>query len=276
MAAARFVLVRSADAMAAAELDRLGEYVASPSPSTCVVILAEKLDGRTKLAREAKKADALVTVGPLKGGAVRSFVTAEAKARKHAIAGPAVEALVDATGEDLSTIDDALERLSLYVGPGAPITLEAVEQCVTRVRTESIWALVDSISASDARSALRAAASLLADREAPLRILGMIARQLRIVARMRQELAGGADERDAAVAAGAPPFKARELKAAARRFSAQRLAVAFDVLLRADRDLKGSRVPSDVVLEEAVLRLCRPEETRRARIQRRLPTLASR
>ena len=39
---------------------------------------------------------------------------------------------------DLSAIDDALERLSLYVGEGQAITLAAVEACVARVRVETI------------------------------------------------------------------------------------------------------------------------------------------
>lgn len=256
MASRRFVLVRDTEAMAAAELDALAGYVEAPADSTCLVLVAGKLDGRTRLAKAAKKAKVLVEAQPLKGGALRAFAEREARSRGHQIAPAAAEALLEGTGEDLAALDDALERLSLYVGPGAPIDVAAVEACVLPVRTDSIWALVDGVSAQDTRRALGAAAALLADREPPLRILAMVARQLRIVARMREALAAGQSPQDAARAAGAPPFKARDLTQAARRFDAAALRAAFAVVSETDLALKGSKRPGDVVLEEAILRLC--------------------
>ncbi len=258
MAQARFVLVRDAEAIAAAELEGLVAYLEDPSPSTCLILVADKLDGRTRFAKTAKKQGVLTEAKELKGGAVRSFVVSEAKGRGHTMAGDAADAIVDALGSDLSAIDDALERLSLFVGEANPIDLGAVEACVTRVRTETIWALVDAVSLRDARTALSAAGSLLADREPPLRILAMVARQLRMVAKMREALAEGLGGPEAAKRAGAPPFKARDLTEAARRFTMNDLRLAFDILAEADLALKGSKRPGPVVLEEALLRLCTP------------------
>ena len=60
---------------------------------------------------------------------------------------------------------------------------------------------------------------------------------------------------DAARMAGAPPFKARDLATAARRFDRRSLARAFAVLAQADVALKGSKRPADVVLQGAILDL---------------------
>lgn len=258
MAQARFVLVRDAGSIAAAEQEAVARYIANPNPSTCLILVADKLDGRGKLAKAAKKAKVFVDAKPLKGGAVRQFATAEAKARGHRLASDAAAALLDALGEDLAALGDAMERLSLFVGAGQPIDLAAVEACVTRVRTESVWALVDSVSLRNAPGALRAAASLLADREPPLRILALVARQLRMVARMRQALAEGLRGPEAARAAGAPPFKSRDLTEAARRFRLADLGAAFEVIAATDLALKGSKRPGETVLQEALLQLCRP------------------
>jgi DNA polymerase-3 subunit delta len=255
LASQRLVLVRDLDALAAAELDRLADYFENPCPSACLVLLAEKLDGRTKLARRAQKLDLVVDAAPVKLHEMRGFVQAETRRRGMKMAPDAAAALVDAIGNDLPAIDDALERLGLYAGEGAPIDLAAVEACVTKVRVESIWALVDAVGLRDRRTALRAASSLLADREPPLRILAMVARQLRIVSRMQSALASGAPAQEAARIAGAPPFKARDLAAAARRFDGKALARAFTVLAQADLALKGSKRPPDVVLQGAILEL---------------------
>jgi DNA polymerase-3 subunit delta len=267
MARARFVLVRDVEQAPAAELEALASYVPAAVDSTCFVLTATKIDGRTKLAVAANAAGALYEAKPLKGPALRRFATDEAERRGHAMTPRAAEALIASLGDDLAAIDDAVERLSLYVGPKERIEEDAVEACVTRVAADSVWALVDAVSARNTKKALHAVGSLLDNREQPLMILGMVARQLRIVARMREALAKGLDDEAAASEAGAPPFKARELKESARRFTARDLASSFGTLARADLALKGSKVPPEHVLEEAILDLC----TGRTRVRERLP-----
>jgi DNA polymerase-3 subunit delta len=256
MADKRFVLVRRFDAMAPTEQNRLAEYLSDPSESACLMMTADKLDGRSKLGKAAKKAGCLIDAKPLRGRELREFVRAEATARDHKIAAEAIETLLDAVGDDLAAIDDAMERLSLFVGAGQRIDADAVRQCVTRIRVESIWTLVDAIGLKDRRKGVAAAQSLLDDREPPLRLLAMVARQLRIVARMREALSEGLRPQEAAKRAGAPPFKAGDLTESARRFTADSLGDAFALIAEADRALKGSKRPPDVVLQDAVLALC--------------------
>ncbi|MBW2460530.1 MAG: DNA polymerase III subunit delta [Deltaproteobacteria bacterium] len=256
MANARYVLVR--DAHQVKDLDPLVEYLDDPSPTSCVVISGDKLDGRSRFVKAAKKKKVYCEAKAVKPGELRNFASNEAQARGHSLEGPASQALVDSIGADLAAIDDALERLSLFVGAGAAIDIAAVEACVTRVRTDSIWALVDAVSVRNLPRALAAASSLLADREPPLRILAMVARQVRMVAKMREALASGLKGPEAAKRAGAPPFKARELTEAARRFRMTDLENAFRTLAQADLALKGAKRPHGRVLEEAIMALCTP------------------
>lgn len=257
LARRRFVLVRDIDLMAAAELERFGAYLDAPCDSACVVLTAEKLDGRSRFAKRAKELGFWADAPPLRAGDMRAFVASEADRRQLKLRPDALGALVDAIGNDLAGIDDALERLSLYVGKGEPITVDAVDACVSHVRVETIWALVDAVGARNRRAALEASGSLLADGEPPLKVLAMIARQLRILGRMREALRSGAQATEAAQRAGAPPFKARELAEAARRFDDVRLGRAFTLLAEVDMALKGSRRPPDTVLEGAILELTR-------------------
>jgi DNA polymerase-3 subunit delta len=256
MADMRFVLLRHVDAMTPTEQTNLVGYLDDPSDSTCFLLTATKLDGRGKLAKAAKKRGYLIDAKPLRGRELREFIRAEATAREHKIAPPAIEALLDAVGDDLAAIDDAIERLSLFVGAGQRIDAEAVTTCVTRIRVESIWSLVDAIGLKDRRKGIAAAQSLLDDREPPLRLLAMVSRQLRIVARMREALSEGLRPQEAAKRAGAPPFKAGDLTESARRFTAESLGEAFTLIAETDRALKGSKRPPDVILQDAVLALC--------------------
>jgi len=260
MAKTRFILVRDVEAIATADLDLLADYAAAPAPSSCVVFTAEKLDGRTRFAKTTQKSDAWADASAPKGRAILPWVFGEARSRGHELPPQAAEALVDATGNDLAAIDDALERLSLYVGAGKVIDVAAVEAVVARVRVDTIWTLVDAVSARNARTAMGALRSLLADREPPLRILAMVGRQLRMVARMREALASGLRGPEATKVAGAPPFKARELTESARRFTTPDLRAAFRALAVADMALKGTKRPPETVIEETVLAMTRSRQ----------------
>ena len=255
MSERRFVWLRGAEALSAAEQAPLVDYFDSPASTTALVITATKLDGRSKLARAAKKAGLLFEAKALSHRAVPDFVRDELKALGHAISPRALSAIVDAIGADLGVLNDAVQRLSLYAGPGQRIDEDMVHACVTRVRTETIWALVDAIGLKHQKRAIEAAGSLLADREPALRILAMITRQLRIVAKMREALANGMTPQDAAKEAGAPPFKARDLTSAAKNFDATQLGAAFQIVAATDRALKGSKRPDAVILQQAVMQL---------------------
>jgi DNA polymerase-3 subunit delta len=265
MADTRFVLVRDIEDVANAELEALAEYVAKPSPTTCLVLMGEKLDGKTKLSKAAKAlaakdGGAYLVVEPLKGPLLERFTMGEFKRRKCAIDADALSLLVDSIGNDLAAMEDAVERLSLFVatdaGPGR-VTRHAVDEIIERVRVDTVWALVDAIGLKKTKFAAEAVGSLLADREPPLKILGAISRQFRIIARMKDALESGNSPQEATRLAGAPPFKARDLSESAKRFTSQDLRRAFRVLAETDQALKGSKRDPELLLEASVLALMR-------------------
>lgn len=266
MAPRRFVLVRSAERWDAgdgderreAPLDRLAAYAADPVPSTCLVVAALKVDGRRKLVTSAKKQGFLVSCEPLDARALPIWILEQATQRGHPMDREVAELLAEIAGPDLSTLNDALERLSLFVGPNAPIGEDAVGECVARVRTADTWALVDAVGAKDLARALRLLAEVYDPRDRGLPLLGAVAWSVRQIARYAAATQEGASSEDAAREAGVfQPYRARELAAKARTFRPRELERWLLVLAEADLALKGSRRPADAVLEDMLTRLCR-------------------
>ena len=66
MADKRLVLIRRFDAMTPTEQNNLSEYLKDPSDTACVVMTADKLDGRSKLGKAAKKSGCLIEAKPLR------------------------------------------------------------------------------------------------------------------------------------------------------------------------------------------------------------------
>jgi DNA polymerase-3 subunit delta len=162
------------------------------------------------------------------------------------------------TGPDLSSVSDALERLSLYVGAGNPIDEHAVGECVSRVRLSDTWALVDAVGARDLGRGLRTLADAYDPRERGLPLLGALAWSVRQLARYQAAISTGAAADEAARRAGVfQPYRARELAAKARAVKPKEVERWTLVLAEADVALKSSRRPADRILEEMLTRLCR-------------------
>jgi len=270
MARRRFVLVRGAERWDAKEaetspFDRLAEYVASPVDSTCLVITAAKVDGRRKLVLAARKQGFLVGCDPLDDRALPRWIADRFAAKGHTIERALAELLAALAGPGLSPLDDAIERLSLYVGPGAPVDEAAIAASVARVRTDDTWALVDAVGARDLGRALRTLADAYDPRERGLPLLGALAWSIRQLARYKDAIDAGASPDEAARRAGVfQPNRARELAGKVRALRMKEVERWILVLAETDLALKSSRRPADAILEEMLTRLCRAE-TRTAR-----------
>jgi DNA polymerase-3 subunit delta len=275
MAARRFVLVRGAERWdasdsAATAFDRLTEYASAPIDSTCLVIVGAKIDGRRKLAAAAKKQGFIVSCEPLEARALPGFIAERCASKGHPIGRDVAELLAALAGPDLSTIDDAIERLSLYAGAGAPIDEDAVGACVARVRTADTWALVDAVGARDLGRALRTLADAYDPRERGLPLLGAVAWSIRQLARYQAAIESGASSDDAARKAGVfQPYRARELAMKARAVRPKEVERWLLVLSETDLALKSSRRNADAILEEMLTRLCRAETRPSARASNR-------
>jgi DNA polymerase-3 subunit delta len=271
MAPRRFVIVRSAERWdteaATSPFDRLAEYATAPVDSTCLVVVGSKIDGRRKFVATAKKQGFLVACDTLDGRALPGWIVARFEAKGHAIEPDVAELLATLAGPDLSSVDDAIERLSLYAGPGASVDEAAVGACVARVRTADTWALVDAVGARDLGRAMRTLADAYDPRERGLPLLGALAWSIRQLARYQAALEAGAAPDEAARRAGVfQPYRARDLGAKARAVRPREVERWMLVLAETDLALKSSRREADAILEDMLTRLCRTE-TRATRNQ---------
>jgi DNA polymerase-3 subunit delta len=273
MAPKRFVLVRGAERWdagsdddgdddggkkhAESPLDKLAQYIDSPIDSTCFVLVATKLDGRRKAFALAKKKNLIVACESLADRELPGWVAARAKEKGNPISRDTAELLAQIGGPSLSYLSDALERLSLYVGAGSAITTEAVGECITRVRLDDTWALVDHVGKRDLGAALRTLADVYDPRDRGLPLLGALAWSVRQLLRFKAEIGGGASPFEAAKRAGAfQPQRAQELETRTRTMNEKQLEKWMLVLAETDLALKGSKRPADAILEDMLCRLC--------------------
>ncbi len=234
-------------------MDKLTTYAASPVDSTCLVLVAAKLDGRRKLVTLAKKQGCIVQCDPIARGALAGYIQRAAKQRGHALDEEVAELLAEIAGPELGNVLDAVERLSLYVGRDAPIGEDAIAACVTRIRLNTVWELVGAVGRRDAATAMAVLPDVYDPQDRGLRLVGVLAWSVRQLLRFSIARRQGASPEDAAKRAGAPPFKARDLTAQTRNLAESTLEAWLTSLAEADLALKGSRRQARSILETAIL-----------------------
>ncbi|WP_437477451.1 DNA polymerase III subunit delta [Sorangium sp. So ce1014] len=237
-------------------LDALAEYAKAPSPSAVLVLVAAKLHGQRRLVTSAKKGDFLVACEPLNRRALPGFITSMARDKGNPISSDVADQLAELAGPELGYVVDAIERLSLYVGPKQPITEDAIAQVVIRVRQSTVWELIDALGRRRLDRALAALADAYDPRDGGLRLLGAVSWSVRQMVKFESALATGASQAEAAQRAGVAPFKANDVAQSIRQLPKGALAGWMRMLAETDLALKSSRRPAQAVLETMLIEMC--------------------
>ena len=257
MAPRRLVIGKGIDGVKADALAPLAAYVADPNPQACLVLVGDKVDTRFKAFQVLRKAGFLHEFAPLRDREIPAWLAREARARHLTLEGPAAAALAEAAGPDLGRLGQALEQLALYAGERKTITMADVEALIPETRQRSVFELTKAIGEGNVARALGILANMFRNREAPLKVEFMLARQLRQVWRAKELAAAGAARDEIASAVGVPPFFLDDIMVPARRMSARALARGFERIYQTDKALKSSRVDGEILLSRLVEQLTR-------------------
>jgi DNA polymerase-3 subunit delta len=257
MARRRLVLVKDADELKPDDLEALLPYLSKSAESTCLVFLAQNADLRRRFFLELKKTGGLAKFDPFYERRLPGWIEGEARGLGHVVEPGAGQLLCDVIGADLSALAQALEQLSLFVGPRQRITVAAVEELIAETRQHSVFDLANAVGARDTRTALHQCQRMLQAREPAIRILFMLTRHFRQLWIAQQLSEQHVDRDEAARRIGIPPFFVDGLMTQAGRFDGATLGRAFEALYAADRTLKSSHAGDQVVLERLLVELCR-------------------
>jgi DNA polymerase-3 subunit delta len=260
MAPRRLVEVRDADAINDADIDALVRYLDAPAAETVLMLVCGEVDLRAKLPKllEKHRAAALCRFDHPKDREMPGLVLRRARKLGLTLAPGAADALAVTVGADLTLLERALEKLAVAVD--GEISARDVAAHVADTHLEDAFAFVAAVAACDRAQAIGAAALLQAAREEPLRLIGLLAWQLRQVALARALLDEG---KDAAKELRLFGDRAAPVIRAAKTLSPERHARRLVMLAEADVALKSSRAAPWLVMMNLIAQLTAIEPTAR-------------
>ncbi len=256
LAERRVVFVRNAERYnSEAAAGALLAYLESPNESTILVLLAHKIDKRTKFYKACKKAGEIVECPALDERAVVEWVREAVRTHGKSMDGGAVRAMVDRTGNHLSDVQNALTLIVNYVGDERDsISIEDVEAACTDVAEEEVWALTDAIAESRSGDALVALRRLPDLGKHPDELIGTINWLLKSAYAV-------------AIAEGQPNisrFVAQKVGPLTKKLGVVKLRAAFALCTDTQFMMRTTGVDSELALELLVVKLSAPIARRRS------------
>lgn len=155
MAEKQVVLLKEAQQMR--EIDRLEPYIQNPLPSTIFVVSykEKKVDGRSRLARLLKEKGEMLSTRKMYDNQLPEWTSDLVKSKGFSITQKALMLLIDHIGNDLSRIDNELEKISINLGNRKNITEDEIEEFVGVSKEFNVFELQEALCRKDIAKAIR-------------------------------------------------------------------------------------------------------------------------
>lgn len=244
----RLVEVRSADKLRKADAEALVSYLSSPSTTTVLALVADKLAKNTRLykAVAAWGKTAVIDCTPLKRYELPKTVRSIAVGRGVTFTKGAAERLVDLVGEDTVRLDSEIRKIALAHEGTDAVGEREISALVTRTAEVKPWEFVDALSARDVSKCLFCLSRM--ESTSPFALLAMCTTRLRELIGARA-LAARGEAQGVAAALKMPGWRVKNHVVWARGFSADELRRALITARDVERSMKSGGDPDAVFLE---------------------------
>ncbi|HMC84660.1 MAG TPA: DNA polymerase III subunit delta, partial [Chitinophagaceae bacterium] len=149
------VLLKEAQQMK--DIDKLESYIANPLASTIFVVSykEKRVDGRSKLAKLLKEKGELLSTKKMYENQLPGWITDLAESKGYTFSQKALMLLIEHIGNDLSRINNEIEKLAVNLGSRKTISEDDIEKYIGVSKEYNVFELQDALAKKDLGRALR-------------------------------------------------------------------------------------------------------------------------
>lgn len=232
------------------------DYVSDPVPDVCLVLTARKADRKRKIYKGLTKIKGAAECTAPREPALIAWLRSRAKGLGRTLSPGAARLMVERVGLKPGLLAGELDKVITFAGKEKSIDEPTVMEVVGETRLEKIFDLTDALKTKNPSKALRILRNHLEHGEEPVKLLGMIAWQFRLIWEVKHHQTTGTPPSRIAQKMGVAPFQAEQALRYTGKFSEGQLRDGFRSLFQADRELKGSGKAPEGILETLVLSIC--------------------
>ncbi|WP_110926929.1 DNA polymerase III subunit delta [Bacillus massiliglaciei] len=238
-------------------IKRLEAYLADPVPYSVLVFIApyEKLDERKKITKELKRRAAVVEAKKLGEHELKVWVRERAAESGVQIDEQAIDRLLELSGTNLMMLTNEIDKLSLYAGEEKRIEPAVVEKLVAKSLEQNIFTLVDHILQRKVESGIAILRDLLRQNEEPIKILSVMAGQVRLLYQVKELSRQGYSQQKIAGLMKVHPYRVKLALEKVRRFEERELMAMMAEMAEADYRMKTGQGDKTLMLELLMIKI---------------------
>lgn len=238
-----------------AEWDRLADLMGRLPETTQLVFIESNVNQRLAPVKAVLQAAEVRKFDRLKGAPLSDWVRKRAGEQGAKLSGEALRLLVNLAGNDLRLLDNELLKLALYAN-GDTVDEAAVRALVPLSAETTVFGLVDAFTDRQLTPAQRELHRLLNDGAAPIYLLFMLARQVRLVLAAADLLGERLPQSEMGPRLGLAGFPLTKTIEQAQRSNVPTLIGMLNRLLEADVQIKTGKLDPVLAVELLVTELC--------------------
>ena len=235
------------------DIQALIDYAKNPLEGVCLVITADKVDGRKKLLKKLAAEKGSFSCEAPKEYTLVPWAIDLAKEQGYSMSKDAAEVLVGRVGARPGVLAKELEKVLLYVGKEKNVSTKDVSEVVGEIKQQDVFGLTGALVEKNLDKALKVLKSQFKHGGDAIQILGAITWQFRMIWEVKSYQAQGFPSSQIAKKIGAHPFAVKKSLKYAGKFTNQRLRKCYE-LAKTDRILKSS-AQRDGAMETLIINL---------------------
>ncbi|MFC2005496.1 DNA polymerase III subunit delta [Chloroflexota bacterium] len=233
----------------------LSAYVAEIPDSTVIVLVESRVMNNNPLLRELKDKAVVKYFPLLRDTKLRQWIQRRVTEEGGSVSPQAVELMTRLVGSNLWIMASEIDKLILFTS-GRRIEEEDVKRVVSHIQQVNVFAMVDAIVEFKAELAEQLLQQLLQRGAAPVYLLTMLSRQVRMIVRARELRKQGKSKIEIQSKLGlTAEFALRKTLEQAGRYTLPRLKEVYNQLLETDLSIKTGRCDAELALNILVAEL---------------------
>lgn len=234
-------------------LEALEKYLNNPNIDTLLIFISdsEKLDERKKIVKLIKQKGIVKEFNTTTNinSIVKSFFN------DYKISDSSITKLINRVGNNLPLLEEEAEKLKLYKDDIKEINDEDILKITNKNVDLDIFKLIDNIIMKNKKVAIETYNEMIKYGEEPIKILIMIASQIRLMYQTKLLYKKGYTEKDSASLLGIHPYRVKLATEKGRKYTESDLLMYLDNLADLDSKIKQSNVDKKMAIELFILKI---------------------
>lgn len=248
----RLILVENSGFFSSSQ-EELAGYLKEKPETTCFLFVEKDVDKRNKLFKTVSALGYAANMTAPDERMLIRWISGILKKEQRFMREDAMRHFLERIDTDMENIRRELDKLVVYTDGAQEITVGDIDEVCTVYTESQVFDMVRSVAEKQQSKALDLYYDLIAQKEAPMRILYWITRQFNQLYQIKDLQSKGYPDHVIAERMGVRDFVVRKNKTLCQRFSLEELRKSIQICVEREEDVKTGRLNDRMAVELLII-----------------------